>query len=33
VNVTKWGVEHRVGQLRGVVAGRPRERETVGERS
>jgi len=33
-NVTKWGIEHRVGQLRGVV-GRARARESVpaGERS
>jgi dolichol-phosphate mannosyltransferase len=31
-NVTKWGIEYRVGQLRGLV-GRPHERETVVERS
>ncbi len=31
-SVTMWGIEHRVGQLRGLL-GRPRGRETVGERS
>ena len=31
-NVTKWGIEHRVGQLRGVV-GRARKSVPAGERS
>jgi dolichol-phosphate mannosyltransferase len=31
-SVTRWGLEHRVGQLRSAV-GKAREREPVGERS
>lgn len=31
-SVTRWGIEHRVGQLRSAV-GKAREREPVGERS
>lgn len=31
-SVTRWGIEHRVGQLRSAV-GKGREREPVGERS
>ncbi len=30
-SVTRWGIEHRVGQLR-AVAGRVRGREPVGDR-
>ena len=30
-SVTRWGVEHRIGQLR-AVAGRARGREPVGDR-